>query len=240
MNCDQFRENVELYALGALESSEANGFAEHLSQGCVDCEEALRRALDLNAQIARNVPLVDPPARLRHRIQKAIAPSPVAGRQWWSWAVAAAALLALAIGLGQQMRMRQRDAALLQNQSADQARLASALEILGAPGTREVSFTDAKQPQLHAAVYIHQKLGLALIIDRLPTAPAGWKYESWVMPKSGAPEPVEPFNPDSGGRAVSVLPGPVEVARLDSIAVSMEPQNSSPTKPTTLVFKARI
>jgi len=35
-------------------------------------------------------------------------------------------------------------------------------------------------------------------------------------------------------------PGPVEVADVAALAVSMEPGDSHPTKPTTLVFAAKI
>ena len=240
MTCDRYREMLELYALGTLESVEANAVAEHLGTGCPACRQALRRALDLNVLVARDVPLVEPPARLRRRIGDSIAPIPAAKSTWFAWALALAALLALAIGLGLQFRLQRAQAEMAQGQSADSARLSSALQILGAAGTKAVSFTDATRPELHGAVYIHRKLGLALIIDRLPTAPSGWKYESWVVPKSGAPRPVEPFHPDSGGRAVSVVPGPVEVTEVTGLAVSMEPENSLPKKPTTLIFEARL
>ncbi len=241
MSCDQFRENLELYALGALENDEANALKQHLATGCPFCAEALQRAINLNALIARNVPMVDPPPGLRRRIGQSIAPSgAVSGRHWLPWVLAAAALLALAVGLSVQMRLRQTGTQIAQSQLADQARLSSALEILEAPGTRAVSFSDSTRPQLHGALYVHQKLGLALIIDRLPVAPAGWKYVTWIVPKTGAPQLVEPFHPDHRGRAVSVVPGPVKVDELDGVAVSMEPQGARPTKPTQLVFEAKI
>lgn len=240
MTCQQCLDLLELYALGALESSEGNEVSEHLATGCTLCREALRQALDFNMLVARNVPLVNPPARLRQRIRDSVPSQAAPRRLWLTWALAAAALLAIIIGLTSQIQHERAAAVIARTQTADRDRLSSALQILGAPGTTAVAFTDPKSPELHGAIYIHQKLGLALIIDHLPTAPAGWKYESWIVPKTGAPQPVEPFHPDSGGRAVSVVPGPVEVAHLDGIAVSMEPLQSHPVKPTTLVFEARL
>lgn len=237
MTCDQVRDDLELYALGALETEPANALAEHLAAGCISCNEALRRAMEQNRLVSSAVPLVDPPARLRRRVHDAISPVAAPQRQWLPWAIAVAALLALAAGFTLQNRSRQSATVIAQ---ADQARVSTMLQILGAPGTQEVPFTDPKVPGLHGAIYVHQKLGLAVVIDRLPNAPTGWKYQSWVVPKAGAPQPVEPFHPDSSGRALSLVPGPVDVATIGAVAVSMEPENSQPTKPTTLVFAAKI
>ena len=232
MICDQFTDSVELYALGALESPEANVLTEHLGTGCPVCHEALRRALFQISLVSHDVPLVEPPARLRRRVKEAIGPSPVAApwRQWLPWAVAAAAFVTLAVGLTLESRTR----------PSENPHVANMLQILGAPGTTKVAFTDPKSKQLFGTLYIHQKLGLALVIDSLPTAPQGWKYESWLVPKVGKPQPVEPFQPDQGGRALSIVPGPVDVANTAEVAVSMEPQDANPVKPTTLVFAVKI
>jgi hypothetical protein len=233
MNCEQYRDDLELYALGALEHQPAAALTEHLADGCSICQERLRRALEQSVLISSAVPLVEPPARLRRRLQEAIAPKPAKQRFWLPWAVAAAALLILAMTWTWQVRSRS-------SEEVRQARVSAMLQILGAPGTQEVSFTDPKLPNLHGAVYIHQELGLAIVIDHLPNAPSGWKYESWVVPKSGAPRPVEPFHPDSVGRALSIVPGPLNLAGVGAVAVSLEPENSHPVKPTTLVFAAKI
>lgn len=240
MICDQIQDSLELYALCALEGGEAHLIEEHLATGCPSCSAALKRALDQNALVSSNVPLVEPPSRLRRRLGLAIQPSVAGNRQWLPWGLlAAAALLALVMGIGLQSRLH-RQTEISRIESSERARLFRTLQIVRAPGTREVSFTDIKDPQLHGAVYVHQKLGLALVIDRLPDAPAGWKYESWLVPKNGNARPVESFYPDSSGRAVSVVPGPINVAEVASLAVSMEPLNSRPTKPTTLVFAAKV
>ncbi len=248
MTCEEFSEELELYTLGALESSEAYALTEHLATGCVSCRESLRRALEQNALISQSVPLVQPPPRLRERIRSSIAPSPrsITNQNRYVWALAAAALLLIAAGLSTLAAFRSKLAEtravleLAQLRSNGQERLDTLGQIIAATGTRVVSFDEPKIEQLHGAVYVHQKLGIALIVDRLPSAPAGWKYESWLVPKMGAPEPVESFHPDSAGRAVSLVAGPVPVGDLAAVAVSMEPQNSHPTKPTKLVFATKI
>ena len=60
------------------------------------------------------------------------------------------------------------------------------------------------------------------------------------MPKDGAPRPIEPFHLDNGGRGVSVIPGPVDLADVKAVAVSLEPSNVTPTKPTKVVFAAAV
>lgn len=233
MNCEQFRDDLELYALGALENQPAAALAEHLATGCALCHERLRQALEQSRLVSATVPLIEPPARLRRRLREAIAPAPLKQRLWLPWAVAAAAVLLLALAWTHQLRSQS-------SEEAKQARVSAMLRILGAPGTQAVPFADPKAPNLHGAVYIHRKLGLAIVIDQLPDAPGGWKYESWVVPKSGAPRPVEPFHPDSHGRALSVAPGPLDVAEIGAVAVSLEPENSHPVKPTRVVFAASI
>lgn len=232
MSCEQFREDLELYAAGALEREPANALAEHLATGCRHCHEALQEALEQSRLISSAVPLVDPPRRLRRRVHEAIAPGVTPSRRWLPWLVAAAAVLLLAVGLRQQLRSSSSSA-------AEQSRVSAMLEILGAPGTQSIPFTDAKTPALHGTIYLHQKLGAALVVDRLPDAPPGWKYESWLVPRGGAPRPVESFEPDGHGRAMSLVRGPVNPAEISAIAVSMEPEHSRPVKPTTLVFAAR-
>jgi hypothetical protein len=116
--------------------------------------------------------------------------------------------------------------------------MALMLEIVQAPGTKQVSFGGADAPQ--GSLFIHAKLGVALAVANLPAAPDGWKYQSWVVPKQGAPQPVESFPALSGSRAVTVVPGPVNVNDWSAVAVSMEPADSRPTKPTKMVFAAPV
>jgi anti-sigma factor RsiW len=40
-NCDQFRELIEAYALGALDPEERSQLEAHLATGCADCAKAL-------------------------------------------------------------------------------------------------------------------------------------------------------------------------------------------------------
>jgi hypothetical protein len=76
---------------------------------------------------------------------------------------------------------------------------------------------------------------MILIASGLPEAPAGWTYQSWVVPKAGAPVPIEAFRA-TDGRGISLLRSSVPFNQLKAVAVSLEPVNTTVTKPTRLVF----
>ena len=238
--CEQFEDSYDLYVLGSLEEPEANALAEHLLAGCAYCESQLQRALSRTQAISQAVPLVGPPARLRRRLASSIGATPASWHGWFPWLItAAASLILVAFGLWRFQAQRS-EQKLSHAFAAESARVSSMLEILAAPGTVELPLTDAKNQALHGALYMHKKLGMALVVDHLPAAPAGWTYQSWVIPRNGAPYPIESFAIDTHGRAVTVLRGPVEVDRFNAMLISMEPVGSVLSKPTTLVFSGDI
>jgi hypothetical protein len=253
MSCDQYSELVELYAVGALEKAEADALRAHLSGGCKDCEMTLEEALSQAALISAAVPLEEPPASLRNRIAASINASPKLvvmpqkkrRRTVVPWSLAAAAMLALVFGIGYEENARREQAVAIEASLASSARVnaertAAMLAILQAPGTKQVSFDVDKANLPHGSLFIHRGLGVAMVVAHLPDAPAGWKYESWVVPKSGAPQPVESFAVDNNGFAFTVLKGPVDISQWSAMAVSMEPENSKPVKPTKIVFAATV
>ena len=239
MSCDQFRDDYELYALGALESAEAGALREHLAHGCEFCNSEVRRALAQSEMILHTVPLVDPPTRLRRRIESTFVPRRTSRPAILPWFVAAAAMLALVIGLTVENRARRTDLQIAQSNSAELARLSHIVQILQAPSTVEVSFGPGKTGP-HGSLFVNPGSGIALVVRGLPAPPAGSNYYSWVVPKNGPPRPVAPFKTDNRGSAVTVVPGPVNVAGITAVAVSLEPENSHPVTPTTVVFAAHV
>jgi len=240
VSCDQFQDSYELYALGALESAEANALREHLATGCSACNAEVRRAVRQGEIIFRTVPSIEPPAALRSRVESVFAPRRASRPSLVPWLIAVAAMLALVIGLVVQRRAYDAETQLARADAAQVQRLSHMLEILQAPGTVEVSFGPGKTTGPHGSLFIHKGLGIAMVVGGLPKAPAGLKYESWVVPKNGSPQPVEPFAPDPRGHAVTIVRGPVNVADLTALAVSLEPENSNPVRPTTVVFAAHV
>jgi len=89
-------------------------------------------------------------------------------------------------------------------------------------------------------LFVHEKLGIVLIAGGLPAPPTGFRYESWIVPKNGAPKPIEPFQANSEGQAVSLIPGPLDITNIKAVAVSVEPDNVPAVTPTKVIFAAPL
>lgn len=242
-DCGQFSEDYELYALGLLEGPEKVAFDEHLAAGCENCASQINAALELNALISSQAPQAAPSALLRQRISQTFAPAPavrrVAKRWMFALAVAAVVVVALAAGWSYEHAARLRENAVAQTNSAELARLGNAFRILQAPGVKQVTF--GPQPAApHGSLFIQDRVGILLIAAGLPAPPPGWRYESWIVPKNGAPKPIEPFQADPDGPAMSLIPGPLTLADIKAIAVSVEPPNVPATTPTKVILAAPL
>lgn len=233
MTPDQYTDLCELYALGDLEGAERMEFERHLA-GCADCREGLQQAVELNEMIFSAIPRVQPSAQLRRRVLAGFGQAAKTPRKSfvWAYALVAAAAVILTIAAWNSEHKRR-----VENEK-ELARLREIQQILQAPSTKEVTF--GPQPaEPHGNIFVHQKLGILLIASSLPTPPSGWTYESWVLPKDGAPVPIESFRaPD--GRGISLLQTKLPVDQLKAVAVSLEPENEPVTKPTKVIFAAPL
>jgi hypothetical protein len=251
MRCDPFIDLIELYAIGALETADAEAFRYHLESGCQQCRERLDEAITQAALISSTIPLEEPPAGLRNRIAASVNLKPVIAMPpkkrvitYAPWLIAAAALITMIVGIDHQANLRRQEVSSLsasldtaKSQAVTEAqRTAQMLNILQAPGTTEVELHVNKPDQPEGNLFIHAKLGVAMIIANLPDPPPGWKYESWVLPKAGEPEPIESFSKNQAGIAFTIVKGPVDIAQWSAVAVSLEPESSRPVKPTKTVF----
>jgi len=252
MDCGQFADSIDLYAIGLLDGADMEALRSHLAGGCALCAAAAAEAIRQAALISETAPLVEPPAYLRERIAASVrASKPVivmqpkrSAARLAPWLVAAAAAAALVIGIGFEENDRHAEEAALQASlaasNADAQRMAQMLTILQAPGTRQVAFKINPSQLPQGSLFIHKNLGVAMVVAHLPAAPDGWKYESWIMPKTGAPQPVESFATNKAGVAITVVKGPVDVTQWSAMAVSMEPEKSTPVRPTKVVFASPV
>jgi anti-sigma-K factor RskA len=239
--CDDFRDDFELYALGLLEPSEKNEIEDHLRTGCGTCDAALKDALAVNAMVMSMAPDVVPPARLKRRVLASIGVKPMS----WSWlaALAAACMLMVALWISVQERLRSAELAQARHSlievSSQRDRLMQALSFLDDPATVPVSFGKGQPIPPHGNVFVHSKLGVLLIAANLPAAQQGKTYEMWVIPKGGAPRPAGLFQ-SQGGTAMHILSGPVDVATLGAVAVTLEPESGSPAPTSTPIIVAPV
>ncbi len=234
MSCQELKDMYELYALGVLDGEEKAEIEEHLGRGCENCRRGLADARALNAMLLSLGPVEVPSRRLRHRLLASIGYE----RPGWFWtgALAAALMLALALWMGTQERERSNQLAdarkTLLQVTGERDRLNQALQFLSDPETRPASFGKGQQTPPRGFVFLHPQLGVMLIASNLPAAGAGKTYEMWVLPKTGAPRPAGLFQSD-GMRGLYILSGPLDLAALNAVAVTLEPEAGSPA-PTTM------
>ncbi len=253
MICDDFADLLDLYAIGALDKADSDAIRAHLDTGCETCGPRFIKALMLAAEISETVPVVEPPPSLRNRIAASVAAAPsvtsIAARKTRPsiapWLFAAAAVIALVGAVLYEENLRRSDqqsyTASIESANRTQAQhTAAMLSIVQAPGTKQVAFKIDESNLPHGSLFIHKELGVAMLVAKLPTAPAGFKYESWVVPKEGAPKPIESFDTDKNGFGFTVVKGPVDVSQWKAMAVSIEPANSNPVTPTKVLFASGV
>jgi len=239
--CEGFHDDFELYALGLLDPAEKEEMEAHLRTGCATCEAALKDALAVNAIVMSMAPDVVPPSRLKRRVLAGVGVQ----RMSWSWlsALAAACMLMVALWLSVQERSRASELAQARRTLIDvgsqRDRLMQALSFLDDPSTVPVSFGKGQPIPPHGNVFVHSKLGVLLIAANLPPAQAGKTYEMWVIPKGGAPRPAGLFQ-SQGGTAMHILSGPVDIASLGAVAVTLEPEAGSPAPTSKPIIVAPV
>lgn len=234
MTCQELQELYELYALGALDGEENSEIDAHVARGCDNCMKGIANAMALNAAVMSFSPSENPPRELKHRVLAGVGFE----RPGWFWtgAFAAALTLIVALWLGVQERERTNQLAdarhSLMEVTADRDRLTQYLQFLSDPQTKPVSFGRGRRTLPQGYVFLHPQLGVLLIASNLTAAGPGRAYEMWVIPKGGSPRPAGVFQA-SAARALHVLEGPLDLAMIDSVAVTLEAEagSAAPTSP---------
>jgi anti-sigma-K factor RskA len=240
--CQDFQDDFEFYALGLLDPEEKAAIDAHLATGCATCDAALKNALAINAIVMSMAPDVVPPARLKRRVLASVGVQ----RMSWGWlaALAAASMLVVALWLSVQERSRAAELAQARHNllqvSSQRDRLLQALTFLDDPSTLPVSFGKGQPLPPRGNVFVHSKLGVLLIASNLPPAQSGKIYEMWVIPKGGAPRPAGLFQSEGGGTAMHILSGPLDIATLGAVAVTLEPEAGSAAPTTTPIIVAPV
>ena len=113
MDCEAARENMDAWALGALDAYDARSLESHIA-GCADCAPLADAAREHAAMIAMAVPLAAASSTLKARVMasaRALSDIGLGGvSRWWrAGAAAAAAISIAAISWGAVMQMRAGD-----------------------------------------------------------------------------------------------------------------------------------
>ena len=91
MNCEELRDQYELYVLGVADETEASEILAHLNRKCETCSAGVSDARALSAMLATTAPDAAPRAELRNRILAAAggtlpATAPAQSKFQWAWA----------------------------------------------------------------------------------------------------------------------------------------------------------
>ena len=244
MNCEELRDQYELYAMGVADEPGKSEIREHLLRECEVCMAGVKRARAMTALLGGAAPAAAPPAKLRRRILASVG---VEERKfgWTPWLALATALgLFAAVYFGGRERGIAEEARQLRNQMRRQnielTRLNEAFAILTSPETTVTSF-GAGQPQPpKGKVFVNPGQGVLLTATNLPPAPAGKTYEMWVIPKGGRPAPAGLFQSGTDGTAMHIQRGAVDPATIGAVAVTLENEGGADQPTSTPLIVAAL
>jgi anti-sigma-K factor RskA len=256
-NCDQFRELIEAYALGALDPGDRAALEAHLATGCQDCSKAVEEARWLVSQLAYAAPEAAPSDMLKGRLMQTVRaeaqsqakPRVIAAKNvipLWLWA-GVAALLVFSVYSAWNMRRLQdeirhaneRAAALLQEREKTEQLLALEKRkamILMDPASVKITPAghDAQGLQLEAKW--NSQLGLVVMGERIPMPSEHHVLQLWFIPKDPKAKPMPSMMtwPDANGKFVMLVSNPPEsMDNTKALAITEEPEGGSPWPTTT-------
>jgi len=241
-------EQLDLYALGALEGEERRQVELHLAT-CADCTRTLAEVRGVLASLVLSAEQKAPAARVKQqllqRIQEEAAPAiavkPGAALphrpagSWWIrlWAPAAVALAAIAIVFWvSNRRLASEVETLRQNQLVQQAeldRVRAISELAMAPDTVSVSLASAAAGfPGHGRVLYNERRGALVYAGSVPPLASGKAYELWVVPQVGNPIPAGLLNVNPSGAGSDILPRIPAGVAFKAFAITLEPAGGVP------------
>lgn len=244
MNCSELSELYELYALGVLEETERLEIDAHLARECPNCTVGVKRALAMNAVIQSFVPEAAPSRELRNRVLASVGARKQRGFAWWPvWALATAGMMvaALTFSFREQESNKQLAQArqVINRQSLDLEKSRAILSFLDQPETKQVNFDGKTTRPPRGNFFVNPNAGVLMIAQNLPKLAPGKTYQMWVIPKGRDPRPAGIFQPDDAGGVTHLQTGPVDIATIGAVAVSIEPEGGS-QKPTEVILVAPV
>ena len=244
MNCEELRDHYELYAMGVAAEPEKSEIREHLNRGCEVCMAEMKRARTINAMLGGMTPPLAPSPLLRRRILASVGFE----QKRFGWAPFLAVATALSLFAAFYFSGREREFAVLATRLRDQlgresvelTRLNQAFAILNGPDTTMTSFGAGQPAPPKGRVFLNPSQGVLLIASNLPPAPAGKRYEMWVIPKGGKPVPAGLFQSEADGTAMHIQRGPVDVSATGAVAVTLEDEGGALQPTSTPLIAAAI
>jgi len=250
MDCQAARDDIDAYAIGALDAEDALALEAHLD-ACDDCSALLDRALDTAASLALSAPLVAGGGALRARVLASAAvlsgapPKRVSSPRWWGAAAAALILLSAgAVGWSGYLQKRVNDLEHDNNRvQASAAAQDELVDIALQPDVARWSMNGTGPTPWASGGYLWspgREVG-ALVASGLPPLADGQEYQMWIVYKdrwvSGGT-----FSVDASGHGRLVV-RPDEGDTADSSAplwfcVTVEPAGGSAKHTGAMVLRS--
>jgi hypothetical protein len=123
-------------------------------------------------------------------------------------------------------------------QQSELSHLNEAFAILNGADTKVVTFGEGEKQPPKGRVFMNKSMGVLLIANNLPKAPAGKAYEMWIIPKGGKPIPAGMFYSDDNGSAMHMQRNVDPNA--DLVAVTLEPEAGSQQPTSTPLFAVPV
>lgn len=194
MTCDELRERLEEYALGALDEREGAAVEAHLSE-CDGCPELAREYASIVSAMPVALATASPkklPAGLKTRVLARLEPEsrlrPVSrpARIWLSWRAAGVALAVvimavlialtaqLSVALAQERALRAEYANLVDQQEL-------VLDVIDSPKTVRAVLRSTNGSPAYGKLFSRPDMNYVVaMIARLPMPPPGQSYQLWL------------------------------------------------------------
>ncbi len=234
------------WALHALEPADEQSFAPHLAT-CARCQKLVHESEETFAELAYDVPLLDPPAALRDRLREATgtvgadsghvrlppptqAPAPRRPTRFVRWAApalaAAAAIVVVLGGVGLQHRAEHAQQVAAARQTIiDQLAQSTTRAALRDQQQRTVGYVIQSGPAIKVVA------GGLSPNDRKTTT-----YVLWAIQRAGGqPQAVGTFDVVRAGLDVRPVAGALPGAGVTAFSVSREAGRAAPARPTQIV-----
>jgi anti-sigma-K factor RskA len=245
-------EQGEIYALGALEGEELKALEAHLASGCAICNTRIRETRETLNQLHRSLETITPRAAVKAKVLARVMPQPPPaatesssggfGWRWWmvgagSFAAAAIAFILIANLMDNRSELARLKSQLaaLQSESAQKDQL---IAFFSAREVRAIELTGlAAAPEAKAKLFWNPVTRRGLLITfGLPKPSADKAYELWGIAGS-EPVPAGVFSVDERGQTQFPLPELAAGLNFDKFAVTLEPAGgvAKPSGPMVLL-----
>lgn len=248
--CDELRDLLPAYALGALDAAEL-ARAQQLLKECPEAQAELADYAGLSRALAGQVQPIAPPPALRDKLMAQIneqaaqpaqvtpsapsltvVPTKPKSRAWIGWAAATAALILLVISNAywvNQSNATRSEVELLRAAQEEVFALTSAENLRH---STLASTTGSSDNVLANLLWEDNAQTALLTTANLPALPANQTYQLWLIGEDGQPVSAGIFRIDESGIGSLIVNLPDAPQAFQAIAISQEPAGGS-EQPTT-------